>query len=972
MFEGRPSPSTWRIVCALVLLLAVGVSMMALRQHTNADQLLPSTIPPSVPSGPLVREKAGDYWADVIIGKPDFSEITPNEVVSFKVFHPGGVAVDRSVDPGLAYVWDAGNSRILGIDLAKCYAKESPCHADIVIGQPTLFDYAACNGDSGVQNFPRRQPASAATLCGLPAASTSPAEHPTFVNMVVDGTGNLYVPDSFNHRVLLYERPFETDSKADAVWGQQDFTGMSCNLGFPNRPTASSLCFHSLTNYDRRPAHDGWPASGVALDAAGNLWVADSGNNRVLRFPVNPDTGLARDTADLVLGQRDFQSNKPGAGLSNLFAPAAVRFDQWGRLYVADAYNGRILVFNPPFYSGMSARKTFGRAFLNPISLEMDPLRRGVWVSDLAAGTISLWNWPGNGVLNAIGNDPYQPQKSRIWFEGIGNAESGGGLGFDRNGNLLFSVGGSIHDVLRVPALLPDAGSWTAAQVDKRLFYPPGESNFMGNRGLRSGSGIATFSDQLIVSDYGRLMFWNGLQTLSNGKPADGVIGDVNYRQRWISCCGDIKADDVGRLWTLSVEGVSGFIDVYRLPLTNQSAPMHTLWTKEDSFPVLGTKTKLSFGRRMLGMTPVGDGKFLWLSDTDNHRVVRIRNPLSEPVVDVILGQETSDGDKCNRRGRIDPSDYSHAVLTNPSANMLCFPGDLSVDRMGNLWVSDHSLEISGNHRLLMFSVSLFPDNNSAVIFAPPATKVFETHGNTDSNLAVSSYGEAEIIDSPYFGEYRAATFEPAFDSQNRMVVGFNMYLGGRFVGVYDDPLGPSAEPTGYLNDLASMPVSAHFDEHDNLYIGDQNRSRVLVYWNPLNNPPPDSKRLAIIRSISPARPFCVLRTSTQPHQRAATLIVDGLPESNDLALQIRKLAFSDVHTHSFDAGGVQRTGNRIVIDWIWSWLLDQYDKTSVIIRVLLNGEPVTDWSPSLAIADDAYICGGPEFGPPRDSPTFP
>ena len=235
MFEGRPSPSTWRIVCALVLLLAVGVSMMALRQHTNADQLLPSTIPPSVPSGPLVREKAGDYWADVIIGKPDFSEITPNEVVSFKVFHPGGVAVDRSVDPGLAYVWDAGNSRILGIDLAKCYAKESPCHADIVIGQPTLFDYAACNGDSGFQNFPRRQPASAATLCGLPAASTSPAEHPTFVNMVVDGTGNLYVPDSFNHRVLLYERPFETDSKADAVWGQQDFTGMSCNLGFPKQ-----------------------------------------------------------------------------------------------------------------------------------------------------------------------------------------------------------------------------------------------------------------------------------------------------------------------------------------------------------------------------------------------------------------------------------------------------------------------------------------------------------------------------------------------------------------------------------------------------------------------------------------------------------------------------------------------------------------------------------------------------------------
>ena len=42
-------------------------------------------------------------------------------VVPFKVNNPTGVVVDRSVDPGRAYVWDSGNSRILGIDLATCY-----------------------------------------------------------------------------------------------------------------------------------------------------------------------------------------------------------------------------------------------------------------------------------------------------------------------------------------------------------------------------------------------------------------------------------------------------------------------------------------------------------------------------------------------------------------------------------------------------------------------------------------------------------------------------------------------------------------------------------------------------------------------------------------------------------------------------------------------------------------------------------
>ena len=110
----------------------------------------------SIPSEPVVRGQPGDYWADVIIGKPDFSEIVPNQVVPFKVFNPGGIVVDRSVEPGRAYVWDAGNSRVLGIDLAQCYAGESPCSADIVLGQPSLYGYSACNGDSGVQNFPYR------------------------------------------------------------------------------------------------------------------------------------------------------------------------------------------------------------------------------------------------------------------------------------------------------------------------------------------------------------------------------------------------------------------------------------------------------------------------------------------------------------------------------------------------------------------------------------------------------------------------------------------------------------------------------------------------------------------------------------------------------------------------------------------------------------------------------------------------
>ena len=110
----------------------------------------------------------------MVIGKPDFAQLASKSIVPFKLLNPGGVVVDRSVDPGRAYIWDSGNSRILGIDLSSCYEGDGPCSADIVIGQPFPYDHGACNGDSGFQGFPMRASASAKTLCGIPDHSLSP------------------------------------------------------------------------------------------------------------------------------------------------------------------------------------------------------------------------------------------------------------------------------------------------------------------------------------------------------------------------------------------------------------------------------------------------------------------------------------------------------------------------------------------------------------------------------------------------------------------------------------------------------------------------------------------------------------------------------------------------------------------------------------------------------------------------------
>ncbi len=468
------------------------------------------------------------------------------------------------------------------------------------------------------------------------------------------------------------------------------------------------------------------------------------------------------------------------------------------------------------------------------------------------------------------------------------------------------------------------------------------------------------------------------MNDLTNGRSAEGIVGDPELRRYWDSCCEHVKHDGAGRLWVNSSEGVSGFIDVYQLPLTHQSAPLETIWVKGKRLPVLGANETLSsIDGRIWGIAPAEGGKFLWISDTDNHRVIRIRDPLTDPVVDVILGQHTPGGDQCNRGRTVN----EFAQRTDITPDMLCFPGNVALDRHGNLWVSDHALEVSGNYRLLMFSKSLFPDDPPSTIFAPQAARVFPRHG---ANQALGPLHDprapSNLIEERLGGPHPTATFEPAFDSRNRMVVGYNFYVGGRFVGIYDDPLEGATEPSGYLNDLASMPVAAAFDDDDNLYIGDHNRARVLVYRNPFNNTPTrkDDSRESVpaaplpdyaanIDAIRPEPTACVLRDSARGIDSTLALTVSGLSEVREVEVEVRKIAAQDRVRAGADSIHVSPSGTRMMVSGIWSRLWEEYEATWATARLLKNGVPTTRWSTSFIIADDAVACND-VWIPPGDT----
>jgi hypothetical protein len=140
----------------------------------------------------------------------------------------------------------------------------------------------------------------------------------------------LAVADAWNHRVLIWRNlPERSDQPADLVLGQGDFSGCLANRGGREAgPETLNWCY------------------GVTI-AEGRLFVADTGNRRVLVWNALPDHG--GQPADIVLGQPDMRRHDDNAGIGA--GPVGLRWPHAiavaaGRIMVADAGNNRIMVWN--------------------------------------------------------------------------------------------------------------------------------------------------------------------------------------------------------------------------------------------------------------------------------------------------------------------------------------------------------------------------------------------------------------------------------------------------------------------------------------------------------------------------------------------------------------------------------------------------------------------------------------------------
>ena len=210
--------------------------------------------------------------------------------VEARLSHPQSVALDGS---GNLYIADTWNHRIRKVDSAGIVTT--------IAGSGT----EGYGGDGG--------PAVRARL-----------SHPQGV--ALDGSGNLYIADAWNHRI----RKVDSAGIVTTIAGGGTPGGGRGRFG-----RDSGLAVRARLKYPQ----------GMALDAAGNLYFADIGNHRIRKVDAS---GIMRTIAGTGGAYGGFGGDGGPALQAMLFSPRGMAADKAGNLYIADIGNHRIRRLTPP------------------------------------------------------------------------------------------------------------------------------------------------------------------------------------------------------------------------------------------------------------------------------------------------------------------------------------------------------------------------------------------------------------------------------------------------------------------------------------------------------------------------------------------------------------------------------------------------------------------------------------------------
>ncbi len=735
-----------------------------------------------------------------VLGQVDFRQNGLNMVEGVELYSPSSIAVDLRDGETHIYIADTGNSRVLAWrSINAFHIGDAP---SLVLGQPGP-QYSAPLG-IGTKGFK-----------GLTGIAVDPA------------TGNLYVADTVNNRVLRFAAPFSNPNRVepDAVYGQPGFS------------TAGATTTNKGLNQPR----------GVAIDFEGNLWIADTGNHRVVRYQASVVNSVNQPAADLVVGQKDFESGSANAGgqvsASGFDTPVALAFDAQNNLYVSDFNNTRVLRFPAPVGPNASASGVWGQT--NFVS-------RGVPQQATASslgGPVGI-SVDGNGNLYVA-----VPRDNRVVVFPLSPAVGAAAksmFGQTDSSNTTANAGAA---PLAAPSSLSqptDVKTDAAGDVfvtdsgnSRVLQFPPGaksavrvwgQSDFVSNAAnqIKPGSiyypykmaidySSAPFA--LYVSDTGnnRILVWKDSVRFRSGDAADLVIGQPNLRT------GAANVDSQGsakptQTSLAAPEGIAvnpydgtlyvadaGNHRVLRYPrpvgqagrITPDAVIGQADFTSSDSALVSAFSLKNPSG------VAIAANGHLFVSDSGNNRVLEYAAGAGNSAAAIrVYGQ---------------PSMASSVKSSQVSAQTLSGPQGIAIDVAANLYVAD-----TGSNRVL-----IFPNTQSAPVAGMPATFVLgqpdfasaaagafkapmDVAVDTSGVIYVSDGGNSRVL------TYLSLVFLPLSGATPSGVVGQRAATGTAVN--WDSPDGLATAAGLYA------PAGIYLDRQDTLYVGDAGNNRVVQF----------------------------------------------------------------------------------------------------------------------------------------------
>jgi len=747
-----------------------GMLLELLRRLTIPSLALVSTVlltrPCIADQDTTKQERDGGAWgvdgfvpddtADTVLGQPGMGYPFANRTDAKGLLLPGSVAVDASVKPYRLYVADPGNHRVLGYKFPLSPAR--PVAADLVIGQPDL--------DSAFRNELEAGPARVFTPAGV----------------AVDAGGNVYISDSDYHRVLEFDTPFETDVKADRVFGQQG----SFDSFVPNRGgiSAGSLAYPQALCVDPRTGH---------------LWVADAGNNRVLcyRSPLSTDP-----IADRVIGQKDFKvgrANSDGVSAASLFTPMGVAL-AGDDVVVSDSGNHRVLLYKSVPRTDATADFVFGQdGSFETAQRGCSPFR----FTNPTTVTVDVSGEPGSPAHILVSDSG----NNRVLMFALPDLRDARSDKYDDEGP-------------RIPVPSEPAGSQPRALWGQKQSLHTNEPNFggLGGASLFLPMGTALAPDgTLWVADRGNHRILGFDRGTKGDRVADRVIGQMDLSQgtgNFVDGLGFANPKDVAidrsvqpnRLYVCDWNNnrVLGYASTGNL--TSQTQPSLVIGQPDPHSNDPGTGRSSLFLPTAIAVDAAGG---LFVVDRDNNRVLWFDRPFeTDTRADRVFGQPDFESRQANHGG--------------VSAQSLNRPEGVAVDAAGNLYVAD-----TRNHRILRFDKAVATDRKADAVW-----------GQSGSFTKSSEYGgigvRSDTLSYPFGLDLSRDGLLAVADTNNHRVLLFDAkaadpFSAGKVFGQAGDFAGDRDNLGGCSAHSLSGPEGVAF-WGKGLFVADTANCRVLWY----------------------------------------------------------------------------------------------------------------------------------------------